>query len=130
MSSTLPEVQELHDLNIELMETLVIVGYSFYEYTQKYCIEIEEMDSLGNLLERAGNLLERIGASPYHGNPVKSRCVTGKNESPEGNSTTVWVLLPLRLTVSHLLGLFDCYLSVDRTLESQVRFQSILKGIH
>jgi hypothetical protein len=71
MSSTLREVYELHELNIELMDTLLVVGQRLIEYADKHDVPINGRSKLASLIGRAQGLLERIG-TPYRRNPVLS----------------------------------------------------------
>lgn len=74
MSSTLREVYELHELNVELMDTLLLIGKRLIEYTDKYQISIEGRSNLASLIGRAQRILEEIG-TPYHRNPVLSDAI-------------------------------------------------------
>lgn len=67
----LAEVKELHDLNIELMDTLLVISRRFFEYCDKHQIPLEGLNSLANLFDRASRLCEEIG-TPYHRNAVIS----------------------------------------------------------
>lgn len=92
LSQQSDEQKELQELTIELLDTLLIIGKRFLDYKTKYQMEIEGMDSLTRLFEKAKSLTEEIGW-PYSGSmPIKSRPVTGKDESPEGNSTKEEIL--------------------------------------
>ena len=71
MSSELEEISELHDLNTELLEVLLVLGQRFIEYAGKYRIEIEGRENLATLVNKAICLLERIG-TPCRGNPIVS----------------------------------------------------------
>ena len=75
LSTRIDEVRELHELNVELLDTLILIGKRFFEYTEKYHLEIEGMGSLTSLLARAQHILEQIG-SPVRLNAAKSRPVT------------------------------------------------------
>jgi hypothetical protein len=70
MTSELEEVRELHELNVELLDTLLVVGQRFIEDIDKYGIKIEGREKLGTLIGKAIRLLERISV-PYRGNPIK-----------------------------------------------------------
>jgi hypothetical protein len=80
LSSTFDELQELHDQNIELLELLIVIGNRFFDYVEKYDMQIDGMESLAALIERAQILLDEI-ATPYQGNPVRQA-----ERSPPGNA--------------------------------------------
>jgi hypothetical protein len=52
----------------------------FFDYAEKYQMEIEGMDSLSALLERSSSLLEEMG-TPYRGNPIIKRDVTKSKQN-------------------------------------------------
>ena len=81
MTSILDDVRQLHELNVELMETLVVVGQRFIEYMDKHGIKIEGRENLVLLVGRATSLMEQI-AMPYRGNPIK-RDVTKSYQNQE-----------------------------------------------
>ena len=94
---SLEEVRELHELNTELMDLLLIIGKRFVQYKEKYHMQIAGMDTLAGLIERAQSIVDQIGADYSQSTLVnairhldqrfESRQLTGKDESPEGNST-------------------------------------------
>jgi hypothetical protein len=65
------EVIEMHGLNIELMDTLALIGNRFMNYCEKHNIAIEELKSLETLIAKAEKLVNEIG-TPYYGNPIQS----------------------------------------------------------
>jgi hypothetical protein len=69
LSSIMDEVQELHDMNVQLLETLIVIGTRFFEYTKKYEIKIEGMENLSALISKATRLVDEIGI-PYRGSPI------------------------------------------------------------
>jgi hypothetical protein len=69
--SIMEEVRELHDLNVELMDTLLVIGQRLIEYADKHGIVIEHRDSLALLIGRAQRILALIG-TPYGRNPIIS----------------------------------------------------------
>jgi hypothetical protein len=71
MISTMREVRELHELNIELMDTLLVIGQRFLAYADRYDIHIEGRENLASLIGRAQHILEQIGR-PYLRNPILS----------------------------------------------------------
>ncbi len=62
-------IRELHDLNIELMDTLLVISWRFFEYCETHGIRIDGLDSLARLIDRAANLCGEMG-EPYRGKPV------------------------------------------------------------
>jgi hypothetical protein len=62
--SIMQEVRELHELNVELMDTLLVIGQRLVEYADEHGIAIEHRDSLALLIGRAQRILALIGA-PY-----------------------------------------------------------------
>lgn len=62
--SIMQEVRELHELNVELMDTLLVIGQRLVEYADKHGIILEHRDSLALLVGRAQRILDQIG-SPY-----------------------------------------------------------------
>jgi hypothetical protein len=81
LSATFDEVQELHDQSVELLELLVVIGNRFFDYVEKYDMQIEGMESLCALIGKAEKLLEEI-ASPYRGNPIRQ----GEGKPPPDNA--------------------------------------------
>jgi hypothetical protein len=98
VSSTLRQVYELHELNVELMDTLLLIGKRLIEYADKYQIPIEGRANLASLIGRAQRILEEIG-TPYNRNPVVSDAILHPKPSDEDfTEPTVWALLHLRDT--------------------------------
>lgn len=52
LTSTLDDVRQLHELNVELMETLVVVGQRLIEYIDKHGTKIEGRENLVLLVGR------------------------------------------------------------------------------
>jgi hypothetical protein len=69
--SLMEEIRELHELNVELMDTLLVIGQRLVEYADKNGIVIEHRDSLALLIGRAQRILALIG-TPYRRNPILS----------------------------------------------------------
>jgi len=80
------ELQELWTLNVELTDTLILVGRRLTEYIEEYHIEVEGIEGLANLMEKASNLLERIAAEPYARNPVVSDAFIHPKPSDEDST--------------------------------------------
>jgi hypothetical protein len=70
MTSELEEVRELHELNVELLDTLLVVGQCFIEDIDRYGVKVEGREKLAALIGKAICLLERI-SMPYRGNPMR-----------------------------------------------------------
>ncbi len=68
--SIFSEVRELHELNIDLMETLLVIGQRLIEYADKNQIHLGGLESLELLVARAERLVEEIG-TPYRKNPIQ-----------------------------------------------------------
>lgn len=71
MQNKMGEVRQLHELNVELIETLIVIGQRFIESIDRYGIEVEGRDTLAVLIGRAQRLVDEIGTS-YSRNPVIS----------------------------------------------------------
>ncbi len=68
---TILEARQFHDLNIELLETLGVIAERFFEYTDKYGIHVEGLDSLSTLVKKARKLLAQLSDDSYPGkNPT------------------------------------------------------------
>jgi hypothetical protein len=80
MSHDMSDMQDLHDLVVELMETLVIVGKRFFDYAREHNMNIEGIESLSQLIGRAQHLLETI-SNPYVSNPIISDASYQQNSS-------------------------------------------------
>jgi hypothetical protein len=61
---TILEARRFHDLNIELLETLAVIADRFFEYTDKYGIHVEGLDSLSTLIKKARKLLAQLSDDP------------------------------------------------------------------
>ena len=70
MTLDLEDVRELHELNVELLEILLVLGQRFIKYMNEYEIRIEGREKLAALIVKAICLLERIG-TPYRENPIR-----------------------------------------------------------
>jgi hypothetical protein len=70
-SSELQEVRRLHELNVELMDTLLVIGQRLIRYIDRYGILVEHRDSLALLVGRVQSILLEI-SRPYNRNPVLS----------------------------------------------------------
>jgi len=84
ISATMHEVRELHELNVELMDTLLIIGQRIIECADKHDIPIQNRDSLASLIGRAQRLLEEIG-NPYRGQPIISDASYHQNNSDDSD---------------------------------------------
>ena len=73
---------QLHALNLELIQTLSLVGHRLIEYTKEYGIKVEGLDALSFLLKKAENLMEQI-AHPYQSNPLLSDAILQGKRSDE-----------------------------------------------
>jgi hypothetical protein len=84
MQTEAEELLELHELNVQLMETLVLIGKRFFDYTEKYRIEIDGMAGLSSLIGRAVGILDEIG-TPYHAhaNPIISDARSDDKRPPD-----------------------------------------------
>lgn len=69
--TSLEEVYSLHELNVQLLDTLLVIGQRFIEYIDKYEIAVEGRENLATLIGRAQRLVEEIG-TPYRRNPIIS----------------------------------------------------------
>lgn len=78
---TMQEVRELHELNVELMDTLLLIGQQLIEHADKHGITIEHRDALASLVGRAQRILASIG-NPYRRNPIV-RDVTKSRQNQE-----------------------------------------------
>jgi len=81
-SPTLREVRELHELNVELMDTLIVIGQRLIEYADQHNILLERRDNLASLIGRAQRILLEI-ARPYWRNPVLSDAILQGKRSDE-----------------------------------------------
>jgi hypothetical protein len=75
--------EEIEQLNIELLETLSVIGHRFYDYIDEYRIPIRGFDSLLHLLERADATLEQM-ETPRLRNPIIPR------DDPPPDKATVY----------------------------------------
>lgn len=64
------ELYEMHRLNIELMDTLILIGFRLMDYCDRYGIDLDRRQSLETLIARAEKLVSEIG-TPYCGNPIR-----------------------------------------------------------
>jgi hypothetical protein len=90
------ELDELEELNIELMDTLVAASLGLLKYCRDRQIQVTGLDGLASLIARAGRICEEIG-EPYHKNPIVGR---------KRNEHVACILLPiiflsLALNASH-----------------------------
>jgi hypothetical protein len=77
------EFMELYELNVELLETLLLVGQQLLDYAQKHSIPLEGKQRLIFLIGSARKIMEEI-AQPYRGNPIIKRDVT-KSKQNQGS---------------------------------------------
>jgi hypothetical protein len=100
MTNDSKEFIELYELNVELLETLLLVGQQLLDYADKYSISLEGKQRLIFLVRSARKTMEEI-AQPYRGNPIKpldsGRKVTPLRDRRQGNSTVLEAVLPLCL---------------------------------
>ena len=64
LRTSIDEAKELARLNMELMDNLKVIVERFFEYVDKYNIEIEGLESLASLVRRAEALLSQITSLP------------------------------------------------------------------
>jgi len=69
-NDTEQELYEMHRLNVELMDTLILIGFRFMDYCEKHNIAVDGLESLETLIARAEKLVNEIG-TPYRGNPIR-----------------------------------------------------------
>jgi hypothetical protein len=75
------EVNELYELNVELLETLLVLGCQILDYAEKHGIPLEGKDRLIWLTGNAQRIMEEI-AKPYRGSPIRRT----EDSPPRGNA--------------------------------------------
>lgn len=75
-------LQELYDLNIELMDTLIVASRRFLDYCKEHDIAFEGLDGFGRLMCKASRICEEIDR-PYHKNPVISEAQKDDERPPD-----------------------------------------------
>ena len=62
---SLNELLRLHQLNLELLETLETAMFWLQDFGKKHDIQIPNRDKINSLITKADNLLAEITTTPY-----------------------------------------------------------------
>ena len=60
------DLTDVYRLNVELLDTLSVVSMRIFQFAEQHGIEIDGLDSLLRLVQRANTLIQEIG-KPYRG---------------------------------------------------------------
>lgn len=103
--------EEVISLSMELLETLYIVAKRFFEYTDKYHLAVDGLDSLSLLTRRAEALMKELG-SPHK---LRSDPIRPSDESSQGDGSDDKATAPFRGATIRWNRRFLCRL--NRTAE-------------
>jgi len=85
---TANEIRQLHELNMELLETLYAVAQRFFEYANKYEIKVDGLKSLSLLTRKAERLMaDMVSPSILRRNPIRQPDESLQGKKPDEDFT-------------------------------------------